>query len=98
MHISEVNPSATFMYVVVELVFSFIQEGFQVTSHRNFKRATSADQFLTTMYKITIEVNREQELAIQALFAHNDWNYKKISEYLSNISVVIGHLDTHVLE
>jgi hypothetical protein len=35
----------------------------------------SADSSAT--YEITLEVTREQELAIEAFFVHNGWDYRK---------------------
>ena len=32
-------------------------------------------------YDLTIRVDREQEEAIRALFAHNKWNFEQIGKY-----------------
>ena len=32
-------------------------------------------------YKIHLEVTEEQELAIQAFYAHNNWHYNRIGKF-----------------
>jgi len=50
-------------------------------------------------YNLTIRVDREQEEAIRAFFAHNDWNFEQIGKYEeSNIyyfKIVPGLTYTH---
>ena len=32
-------------------------------------------------YNLTIRVDRQQEEAVRAFFAHNDWNFEKLGKW-----------------
>ena len=52
--------------------------GWTYTSvHDRSKPATDMSADSSATYEITLEVTRDQELAIEAFFVHNGWDYRK---------------------